>query len=352
MVSADALLMTVKPRLEAFLKPADAREAATLLKALLKEFATDALRVLKSQTERANEEKALLSEQLDRSQRECAEAKREWHEQVECERRKAREEEARLQTKLQESLSAVEQLKALAAANAAAAAAEAISSKAECEATQKRRIVERAMDAVRWRQATRRHAAVMTARLHQAKAEASATLTTVVASLQEADAKLGPALREHALMTEELRAAIAGRQRTAAMLRERMATDQAKASQSARVQREEKDREIAELTREIERLHGVTQQVLKRKETPDAAIELLYYESLKLPPKQSSASRWASYVPARLGPAAPPLTAGGPQKGARAQLSPRALRHLSHRANDVQQSLGNETWQAGRWEGL
>ena len=79
MVCADALLMTVKPRLEAFLKPADAREAATLLKALLKEFATDALRVLKSQTERANEEKALLSEQLDRSQRECAEAKREWH---------------------------------------------------------------------------------------------------------------------------------------------------------------------------------------------------------------------------------------------------------------------------------
>ena len=34
------------------------------------------------------------------------------------------------------------------------------------------------------------------------------------------------------------------------------------------------------------------------------------------------------------------------------ERSPRASRHLSHRANDVQQSLGNEPWQAGRWEGL
>ena len=56
MVNADELLAGIQPQLDAFLRPDEARRAADVLKAALKEFATDAFTNLQLVRERAGEE--------------------------------------------------------------------------------------------------------------------------------------------------------------------------------------------------------------------------------------------------------------------------------------------------------
>lgn len=358
MVNADVLLAGIQPQLDTFLRPDEARRAANVLKAALKEFATDAFTNLQLVRERTRADAIEAAESLDRSLEQCKAMRREWEREVRQQRDTFSSETAMLSARLDHAHTQVRKLEALAAANAAAAKADMLAAAAAADADRRRTAAEMCAERLRHRRQARAHAAALAARMLSNERDARARLECVLAELRSLEGRVASFGSERAALLEDMCVVREARAKMSIAVKEALSNQQARAAADLRQLGHEKDATIASLTHEVERLRAGAQRVLKAKDTSlEAALQQLFFDSLKhesavghapRPPTPARCSA-PQYAPSHAQHARPRAPQGGrrPHSSTAGTSSPRRTRAEAWRPRPLNIC---EPWRAGKWE--